>query len=105
MMKRRRPLRKPLPPNAPLPPVANPELRAAILAVVDTQLRTSDPPETMQTLERLSAMGYSPEGARQLIAQAVVSEIFNVMAQGKPYDAARYLAALARLPELPDAEK
>jgi hypothetical protein len=31
----------------------------------------------------------------------VVNEIFEVMKQGKPYDEARYLAALRRLPKLP----
>ena len=79
----------------------NPQLRAAILEVVDTQLRDGTPPETRQTLDRLVRAGYTPEGARQLIAYVVVHEIFNVMSSGKPYDEARFLSALARLPQLP----
>lgn len=90
------------PPPEPLTaPVANPALRAALLEAVDNQLALGDPPEARQTLERLVAQGYTREGARQLIATAVLSEIFDVMKSGKPYDAERYKGVLARLPRLP----
>ena len=36
--------------------------------IVGTQLRDGTPPETRQTFERLVAEGYTPEGARQLLA-------------------------------------
>jgi hypothetical protein len=39
---------------------------------------------------------------RQLLAHVVVYEIFAVMARGESYDAARFIAALHRLPALPD---
>ncbi len=103
MTKRRRPQRGRAvsPPHAGEPPATNPALRAAILEVVDSQLEQDDPPETRQTLERLVARGYTREGARELIATAVISEIFDVLSKGQPYDAVRYKAALARLPRLP----
>jgi hypothetical protein len=85
-----------------LPPAANPQLGAAILEIVDTQLRDRTPPETHATFERLIGLGYTPEGARQLLAHVVVYEIFTVMARGESYDAARFIAALHRLPALPD---
>ncbi len=82
-------------------PETNPALGAAIMEVVDTQLREGTPPETRRTLDRLVAAGY-PEGeARQLIACAVTSEIFDVLTHKQPYDEARYIAALHRLPTLP----
>jgi hypothetical protein len=81
----------------------NPHLAAAILEIVDTQLRDGTPSETRQTFDRLVAQGYSPVGARQLLAHVVVREIFTVMARGEPYDQARFVAALQRLPTLPDA--
>jgi hypothetical protein len=87
------------------PPETNPRLAAAILEVVDTQLRDGTPPETRQTFERLVAAGYTPEGARQLLAHVVVREIFTVMASGEGYNQARFVAALDRLPTLPDAEE
>jgi hypothetical protein len=87
------------------PPETNPQLAAAILEVVDTQLREGSPPETRQTFDRLVGEGYTPEGARQLLAHVVVREIFTVMARGERYDQTRFVAALHRLPTLPDAEE
>jgi hypothetical protein len=102
MMRKRRPQRRAATPPQYLPPAANPQLAATILEIVDTQLREGTPPETRETLDRLIGMGYTPEGARQLLAHVVVSEIFTVMARGERYDAARFIAALHRLPRLPD---
>jgi len=79
----------------------NPALGAAIMEVVDTQLRDGTPPETRHTLDRLLAAGYPETEARRLIACAVTSEIFDVLTHHQPYDEARYLAALYRLPTLP----
>jgi len=76
-------------------------LGAAIMEVVDNQLREGTPPVTRQTLDRLLAAGYPERDARRLIACAVTSEIFDVLKNHQPYDEARYLAALHRLPMLP----
>ena len=102
MTRKRRPQRRPLPLPQYLPPAANPQLAAAILEIVDAQLRDRTPPETRETFDRLITLGYTPEGARQLLAHVVVREIFTVMARGESYDAARFVAALRRLPALPD---
>ena len=103
MTRKRRPQHHAVtPPPQYLPPAANPQLAAAILEIVDTQLRDRTPPETRETFDRLIGLGYSPEGARQLLAHVVVREIFTVMARGERYDAARFVAALRRLPALPD---
>ena len=80
---------------------ANPALQAAVLEVVDTQLRAGLPPATQQTVARLVAAGYSGEEARRLAACAVISEIVDVLQRSQPYDEARYVAALHRLPTLP----
>ncbi len=82
-------------------PETNPALGAAIMDVVDTQLRDGTPPETRHTLDRLLADGHTEDEARRLIACAVTSEIFDVLKNHQPYDEARYLAALHRLPTLP----
>ena len=87
------------------PPETNPQLAATILEIVDTQLRDGTPPETRQTFDRLTRAGYTPEGARQLLAHVVVREIFTVMARGERYDQARFVAALHRLPTLRDDEE
>jgi hypothetical protein len=103
MARKRRPQRHAAaPPAQDVPPSANPQLAAAMLEIVDTQLRDRTPPETSETFARLIGMGYTPEGARQLLAHVVVREIFTVMARGEHYNAARFVAALHRLPALPD---
>ena len=79
----------------------NPILRSTILEVVDNQLRDNDPPETRQTYKRLMADRCSASEAKRLIACVVVSELFEVMKQGRPFDQARFAAALSRLPALP----
>lgn len=103
-MKKRRPQRREVAPHPDTfaAPEANPNLTSAVLEMVDKQLRSSTPPETQQTFDRLVAQGYTREGARQLIANVVVHEVFRVMSQGKPYDQERYIAALQRLPALPE---
>jgi hypothetical protein len=80
-------------------PSANPTLTAAILEVVDTQLRENTPPQTRQTFDRLVTSGYTPEDARRLIGNIVAQEIFHVLQRGEGYNEQRYLAALHRLPD------
>ena len=77
-------------------------VRAAILEVVENQLRDGAPPETKQTFERLIAAGYSAQEAKRLIGVVVTYEIFGILKRNEPYDEARYVAALQRLPKLPD---
>jgi hypothetical protein len=107
MTRKRRPQRQHIAPfsRQPGPPETNAQLAATILEIVDTQLRDGKPRETRQTFDRLISAGYTPEGARQLLAHVVVREIFTVMARGERYDQARFIAALNRLPTLPDAEE
>lgn len=76
--------------------------RRAILDAVENQLRENSPPEAKATLERLTAAGYSKADAKRLIGCALVIEIFDIMKTEKPYNEARYLANLAKLPELPE---
>jgi len=80
---------------------SNPILNAAIYEIVDNQLCELTPPETKQTLARLFADGFSLQEARRLIACVVVSEIFDVLKQQKPYNATRFIQALHQLPQLP----
>ena len=106
MTRKRRPQHNAVAHSPPRQPAAtNPQLAATILEIVDTQLRDGTPPETRQTFDRLITAGYTPEGARQLLAHVVVSEIYTVMKRGKRYDMARFVAALHQLPILPDGEE
>jgi hypothetical protein len=75
----------------------NPHLKAAILEVVENQIREGDPPETRQTLERLVATGYSRKQAIEMIGSAVVEEIWAILHDHKPFDRARFTALLEQL--------
>jgi hypothetical protein len=79
--------------------------RAAFLAAIETQIRSNDPPETKQTLDRLMQAGFSREASMKYIACALIGELFGVLKNGSKYDHARYIANLKRLPKRPwDAE-
>ena len=43
---------------------SNPHLQAAIMEVVENQLRNNDPPQTRQTYERLIEAGHSEKEAK-----------------------------------------
>jgi hypothetical protein len=79
----------------------SPELRRAMLEVVENQLRDGTPPETQATLDRLMAAGHPRTEAIELIACVVSAEIFDVLKSGRPYQEQRYLAGLQALPRLP----
>lgn len=83
----------------------NPErARAAMFEVIENQLRNNDPPETRKTLERLVGGGRARQEAIRLIACVLATELFTVMKSESPYDNARYIANLRRLPKLPFEE-
>lgn len=71
------------------------------LETVENQLRDNQPAETAQTLARLQAEGYGEEEAKYLIAQCVAKEMVEVLSGGAPFNEARYVANLRRLPAEP----
>ena len=80
----------------------NPYLKAAMLEIVDNQLRENNPPETRQTFERLVAEGCTEEEAKKLIGCAVSTEIYHVLKNKEEFNLKRYCEALSSLPELPE---
>jgi hypothetical protein len=83
----------------------NQRLRAAILEVINTQIRLNEPPETKQTLIRLQNQGLSEKEALKLMGYVVASEVFSVLQEKRTYDAEKYIAALNDLPRLPWEKK
>jgi hypothetical protein len=77
-------------------------LNKAVLDVVENQIRQLNPPTTKETFDRLIREGYDHDEARRLIGCVVASEIFDILKNMEPYDEDRYVAALRRLPELPE---
>ena len=81
---------------------ADKRLNKAILDVVDNQIRALNPPATKETFDRLVSEGLDQDEARRLIGCVVASEIFDVLKELQPYNEARYVSSLRRLPELPE---
>jgi hypothetical protein len=75
----------------------NPHLKAAILEVVENQIRDGDSPETRQTLERLLAAGYSRKQTVEMIGSALVEKIWAMLHDQKPFDRARFTALREQL--------
>jgi len=81
----------------------SPQLRRALLEVVENQLRDGTPPETRATLDRLVGGGHTREQAVERIAGVVEAEMQAVLRTRRPFDEARFVAALRALPEQPPA--
>jgi len=79
----------------------DPHLQAAIIEVVENQLRSNDPPQTRQTFERLIAAGHTEQEAKRLIACVVSAEIFDVLNRNEPFNLDRFVKALDKLPAMP----
>ena len=84
---------------------SNPQLQAAIIEVVENQLRNNDPPQTGQTFKRLIAAGHSEKEAKRLLACVVSAEIFDVLKKNEPFNLDRFVKGLNKLPAMPWEEK
>jgi Domain of unknown function (DUF1841) len=80
---------------------SDPHLHAAIMEVVENQIRNNDPPQTGQTFKRLMAAGHSEKEAKRLIACVVSAEIFDVLKKQELFNLDRFVKALDRLPAMP----
>lgn len=79
----------------------NPHLKAAFMEVVDNQIASNDPPETRETLDRLTSQGISEQDVRIYIGQAVCVEVWDIMKNKKEFNRERFVRNLKNLPEEP----
>lgn len=77
----------------------NKRLRNAINAVINQQIAENDPPETIETIERLQAEGYSKDEAYTLVGHLVSLEVAEELAGEQGINMDRFVEALERLPE------
>ena len=80
-------------------------MQAAIMEVVENQLRNDDPPQTQQTFRRLIEAGHSEKEAKRLIACVVSAEIFDVLKKNEPFNLDRFVKGLNQLPTMPWEEE
>lgn len=84
-----------------------PAARAALLEIVDNQLRDGNPSEAQATPDRLIREGHSRDEARKMIAFALLVELNEMVRDSRTYDEPSYVARLRALPDSipgPDAD-
>ena len=72
-------------------------MHVTLHTVAETQIRTGDPPEAGNALDRLCAEGLSRHEAVHAIAALAARHSARVLGQGKKYDGASYAAELEAL--------
>ncbi len=86
-------------------PAFNPRLRAAMMEILDNQLRDGTPKETEETYQRLKRLGIDEEEVRRQIARVIAAEMFNVLKFKEPYNEKRFVERLNLLPKMPWMEE
>jgi len=71
--------------------------REMMLGVVDEQMRIDDPKETRVTFRRLVGAGHTEEEAREMIAVAIVEELYDMLKAKETFNEGRYVSRLRAL--------
>jgi hypothetical protein len=77
----------------------NERLMQAFKAVIDQQIAENDPPETVETHERLIEEGFTVDESYSLIAQVIGMEVAEEIAGESGINMDRFKVALSTLPE------
>jgi len=77
--------------------MANMYLKSTILEVVDNQLKANEPPVTKATYERLLALNYTGQQAKEKIAAVLLGEMYDILKNQELFDEDRYAKNLAEL--------
>ncbi len=77
----------------------NERLQNAIRAVINQQIAERNPPETLETFERLQDEGFTEDEAYSLIGQIVSMEVAEEIRGEGSIDIERFVVALDALPE------
>jgi hypothetical protein len=73
----------------------------ALRDALEQQIALWDPPETKATFERLLRSGIAQDEAWRLLSLVLMDELNEIMRHQRPFDRARYVAALNALPQPP----
>ena len=77
------------------------KMREQIFEIIRNQMDMNDPIETKLTYDRLLGEGYDEFAVMQYLGQCVAVEIYDAIKYQKPFDEARYVRNLKKLPEEP----
>jgi len=77
----------------------NERIQNAIRAVINQQMAEKNPPETLETFERLQDEGFSEDEAYSLIGQIVSMEVAEEIGGAGTINIERFVVGLEALPE------
>lgn len=77
--------------------MSNLRLKNTILEVVDNQLKANDPPCTKEIYEKLLNAGYSKSEAKDKIGAVALTEIYDIIKEGKAFDEEKYKSSLEEM--------
>ncbi len=75
----------------------NPYLHISIHSIIEKQISTKNPKETLQPLKLLQNLGLSRYDAIHEIGTALSDELFEVLKQQKPFNNENYIKRLEKL--------
>ena len=75
----------------------NPMMHIMIHTTLESQLAENEPPVTGEVLEALMAQGLTRHEALHQIGGVLAEEIFDILKEGRPFDAAGYDRKLRKL--------
>ena len=87
---------------APLETPMTQDAHDTLLEAIENQLESGEPPAAQATLNKLTLVGYEREESLEMMALVLANEIQSMLAENRPFDAARYESLLRALPELPE---
>lgn len=76
----------------------NQRLQNAIEAVINQQIAENDPPQTIETIERLQTEGFARKEAFTLVGHLISMEVAEELIGESGLNMDRYIAALEKLP-------
>jgi tetratricopeptide (TPR) repeat protein len=74
-------------------------LKKQIIKVVDNQIKANDPPCTKKTFIQLQEQGCSKAEAKEMIAEVLLEDIYDILSDGKNFDEKNYELKLKELVE------
>lgn len=77
----------------------NPSLHISMHELVVNQIWDADPPETWETAQRLTALGYERHEVLHMLSRVVAGEVWQTLHGQRPFDLDRFRAGLAALPD------
>lgn len=83
----------------------NPELHLQMHELVTNQIWELDPPETWETAQRLTGLGYERHEVVHMLGRAVTTQLWRALQEQQPFDLETFRADLLALPDSWEEER